>query len=86
VSVHTTAQTPKIHKFVVVYEFLLDSYRLTKAYVPSIGTSGMCTYIMIGHIWNWYALVDEQSSKDKVGDEEEVQVSGLHNQLEKLDL
>ena len=33
-----------------------------------------------------YALADEQSSKDKVGDEAEVQVSGLHNWLENLDL
>ncbi len=33
-----------------------------------------------------YALVDEQSSKDKVGDEAEVQVSGLCNWLKMLDL
>ncbi len=38
-------------------------------------------------LWNGYALTDKQSSKDEVvGDEVEVQVSGLHNRLENLDL
>ena len=38
-------------------------------------------------LWKGYALADEQSSKDKVvGDEAKVQVSGLRNRLEKLDL
>lgn len=38
-------------------------------------------------LWKGYALADEQSSKDKVvGDEVKVQVSGLHNWLENLDL
>jgi hypothetical protein len=52
----------------------------------------MRSQVTVPNVWVYvmlrkgYALADKHSSKDKVGEEAEVQVSGLCNQLEKLDL
>jgi hypothetical protein len=83
----TFPETSKLSKFISIPSFVLRSF--------SPKASSLTTLEDMNHtisLWVYatlrkgYALVDEQTSKDKAGDEAEVQVSGLHNWLEKLDL